>query len=75
LARAVFDLLLPYQRLSSNAMVGKKGALCLECFGQITFPGESYCDIYILSFELDVSEGSIRGIYARQDHAFGRWMI
>ena len=50
--RAVLDLLMPPQCLGCGGLIERDGALCVDCWRQVTFIGHPHCAACGLPFEL-----------------------
>ncbi|MBT4932642.1 MAG: ComF family protein [Rhodospirillaceae bacterium] len=75
--RRALDVLLPPQCLSCGTLVEEQGALCLDCWQDVTFISQPHCAICGLPFEFaaqgnDYSDGHLCGSCVRKRPVFER---
>lgn len=76
-ARRALDVLLPPQCLNCGTLVEEQGALCLDCWQDVTFISQPHCAICGLPFEFagqgdDLSDGVLCGSCIRHRPVFDR---
>ena len=68
----LLDLLLPPRCLRCNEAVSEQGALCAACWNKIGFIGAACCDCCGLPFDVDLGEGTLCALCARDQPPFAR---
>lgn len=70
-SRAVVDTVLPQRCIKCRVIVGD-GALCADCWGELTFLGQPACHRCGFPFEFDAPDLTVCGACARREPAFDR---